>query len=85
MTGFTKTDLLELRAFVERNKEEKFIAIEHSVVTTILATMEKLWASEEYKDIMCECAGGYGKKLVALEGEVDHKYTNFRGVKDHYT
>ena len=85
MNGFTQNDLLGLRAFVDRHNEEDFVAIEHSVITALLATMEKLWASEEYKDIMCECAGGYGKKLVALEGEVDHKYTNFRGVKDHYT
>jgi len=79
---FTQNDLLELRAFVERNKEENFIAIEHSVVTTLLTTVEKLWASEEYKDIMCECAGGYGKKLG--EAEVEQKYSNFRGKKDHY-
>ena len=79
---FTKNDLPELKAFVERNKDENFIAMEHSVVTTLLATLEKLWASEEYKDIMCECAGGYGKKLN--QTEVEQKYSNFRGVKDHY-
>ena len=80
--AFTKNDLPELKAFVARNKTENFIALEHSVVTTLLDTLEKLWASEEYKDIMCECAGGYGKKLG--EAEVEQKYSNFRGKKDHY-
>ena len=80
---FTKNDLPELKAFVERNKDENFIALEHSVVTTLLTTLEKLWATEEYRDIMCECAGGYGKKFDT-EAEVEQKYTNYRGMKDHY-
>ena len=83
MTGFTQNDLLGLRAFVDRHNEEDFVAIEPSVITALLATMEKLWASEEYRDIMCECVGGYGKKFDT-EAEVEQKYTNYRGMKDHY-
>ena len=45
MTGFTQNDLLGLRAFVDRHNEEDFVAIEHSVVTALLTTVEKLWAS----------------------------------------
>jgi len=83
---FTKTDLPKLKAFVDRHNEEDFVAIEHSVITNLLTTLEELWATEDYRDIMCECAGGYGKKLgdTAKGAEVEHKYTNYRGMKDHY-